>query len=292
MNEITVKQNLPRQIDKLAAQRYLYSKAKNIFYSRVGFSLIFAIAIPLLASLLGNYWYYVALVMVFYLVIDVFLLERNENSYKQDAAKIQESFDVDVFGLDWNDIVAGNKIDEEYILKYSDLYKKENKVDSLLNWYSEEVSKIDLIPAIAVCQRTNIFWDISLRITVFWSIITFLIILAFGAFVCSKNPIIIICSLLPFYRVMADYCKSQRLTIKSVEGLKNKIEIFLNDQSNFKIEKINYLRTVQDEIFRHRKTSTFIPDKLYWLNRNNQEKEMNYGAKYYVDRILKDQGTL
>lgn len=289
MNEITIKQNLQEQIDKLAAQRCLYSKAKNIFYCRILFSLIFAIVMPLLARFLGNYWYHVALVVVFYFIIDIFILERIEDSYKKDAAKIQESFDVEVFNLKWNDVVVGNKIDEEYILKYSDLYKKNNKVDDLLNWYSEEVSKIDLIPAIAVCQRTNIFWDISLRITVFWTIIITLIAAIFVVFVCSKNPVLILLSLLPFYRVMADYCKSQKSTIESIKSLKNKIEGFLNESSNFTIEKISYLRSVQDEIFRHRKNSAFVPDKLYWLNRSKQEKEMNYSAKNYVDRILKNQ---
>ncbi len=287
MNEITIKQNLPEQIDKLSAQRYLYSRSKKFFYVRIFLSLIFAIIIPLLANRLQSQWYYVALVATLYLVIDIFILERCEELFKKNAAKIQESFDVEVFSLPWNDIVVGNKVDEEEVLKYSELYKKRNSVDDLMNWYSQDISKLDILPAVAVCQRTNIYWDISLRKKIFWALIIILIISVFVIFALSKNPILVIFSVIPFCRVVAEYCISNHKTIKKIENLKSKIENGFNNL--IQLNKINYLRTVQDEIFRHRESSAFVPDCFYKLNRDKQEKEMNYSAKHYVDQILKGQ---
>lgn len=289
MNEITIKQNLPKQIDKLAAQRYLYSKAKIIFYIRITFSLALAVLAPILISQFSSTQYYVSVVIIFYLLIDIIFLQRAENNHKKDAAKIQENFDLEVFGLDWNSIVVDNKIDEEKIIKYADLYRAKNKekIDKLQNWYSTEIANLGLVPAIAVCQRTNIYWDVSLRKNIFWAMIGVLIVSFIAIFFINSEPILLICSAIPFYKVVTEYAISQHSTINRIENLKNKIESFLDDRSNFTYEQINKLRSIQDQIFTHRTTSAFVPDWLYWLNRNNQEKEMNYGASYYVDQILK-----
>lgn len=288
MNEIAIKQNLPKQIDKLSAQRFLYSKAKKIFYVRVTLSFILAIIATFFISTFNGSQYYIALIITFYLLIDIIFLERAESSSKKDAARIQESFDLEVFGLPWNNIVANNRIEEEKIAEYAELYRRKNggEVDKLLNWYSPEVSKLDLTPAIAVCQRSNIYWDVSLRKQIFGALTIILIISVLAIFMFSQTPILLIYSAIPFYRVIADYAKSQKSTINNIENLKDKIENFLDNPNNFTVNQSNTLRTIQDQIFIHRETSAFVPDWFYEMNRDSQEKQMNYSADHYVDKLL------
>ncbi|MDD4901740.1 MAG: S-4TM family putative pore-forming effector [Patescibacteria group bacterium] len=291
MNNIIARQNQPDQINRLAAQRYLYSKAKNFFLARLFLSLVFAIIAPILMLEFKNTQYYIAISAVFYLFVDFFFLRRVENSDRKNAAKIQESFDLELFELPWNDIVAGNKIEEEKVLSSSKKYKKKvkNNLANLYDWYSKEIGDIDLLPAVAICQRTNVYWDVSLREKLFWSIMAIILLLSFVLFFWGKNSIVFLFSVLPFYEVIIDYAASQYSSVGRIKELKNKIEELLEKLPEFK--NINSgikgsLRAIQDQLFRHRESCSFVPDWFYKIFRDRQEEEMNYCAKHYVDKFL------
>jgi hypothetical protein len=294
MNDILKNQNSEYSIGKLSAQRYLYSRAKYIFISRLALSVVFAIVGPILIFNFESIKIYVAVFAIFYTVIDFFFLRKVENDYRKQGAIIQELFDTELFMLPWNGIVVGDKPDEENVYAYSQKYKSKNKnLDNLNNWYSNEVSNLNISQACAVCQRTNVWWDVSLRTRLLISLISFIFLLTFLIFIflCknSENLFLFIASLLPFYETLLDYAKSQFSSIDKIKKLKTHIEKVLDKIIARSIDDVSLktdLRIIQDEIFRHRATCLFVPDFFYKFFRNKQEEQMNVGAKHYVDIIL------
>ncbi len=292
MNKIILNQNKKSQIDKLAAQRFLYSAAKKFLLARLGISVIFAIIGPLLMFAIEEAKPYVAISAIFYIFIDCFFLKRIEKKHRRDAAKIQELFDVSLFDLKWNSLVVGGKPNHEKIFLYKKNYKKHNKLSVLENWYPLEIEKLCLLPAVAVCQRTNVWWDVGLRKKFFWSLILFIILLTSVIFTILKddqgNLLLLIFSLLPFYQVLTDFIVSQFSSINRIEKLEGILKDLLGKTVNENTSKLeNDLRIIQDEIFRHRETCLSVPDWFYKIFRDNQEAQMNYGAEKYVEDILK-----
>jgi len=289
MNNIAELQNTENHIDLLCAQRFVYTKAKIAFQTRILLSVLFAILGPILILNFEAIKVYVAVVAVSYAFLDLLFLRRLENNYREDGAKIQELFDTGLFKLDWNNIVVGDRPDTEKIFSYSRKYKEKNDLTNLYNWYSPEIGGLDLNEAVVVCQRTNIWWDVSLRDKLFWFLsmgllaLTLLIFLFF-----SKDSTVlfsILASLLPLYESLGEYIKSQREAIIKTKALKSRLEDFI--ERLIEGQKINSsdLRITQDEIYRHRSASLFVPDWFYFIFRSKQEDEMNYSAKYYVGRI-------
>jgi hypothetical protein len=235
--------------------------------------------------------FYVALFAIFYFIFDLLFLRRYESDDRSSAAKIQEMFDIDLFGISWNDVVADSKVDEEKIISCADNYKKKNKnLDNLYDWYPKCIADVDMPVAIAICQRINIWWDVNLRKKLFWSIIFFIVLLTLVLFVFGKNlanSVFFLFPMLPFYEVIINYAISQSNSIKRILNLKNKIEKLLDDKKLLfdEIKASILLRSIQDEIFRHRESCIFIPDWFYKLFRNKQEDQMNYSAQYYIDNF-------
>ncbi len=293
MNDINLKQNQDNQIDKLAAQRFLYSRAKLIFITRLIISIAFAVLGPIVIFQFNDIKIYVAVVATFYTIFNFLLLRMIENRHRMDGAKIQELFDTELFNLPWNKIVAGEKPEKEKIFLYSKKYKFKNDIDTLKNWYPKNINELDLLPAVAVCQRTNIWWDVTLREKLFWSLVLFMFVLTFVIFLTlsknSENLFLFIVFLLPFYETLIDYTKSQFSAVNRIKKLKVQLDDIIENISDNSISDdtlVNNLRIAQDEIFRHRESCLFVPDWFYKIFRDSQEGQMNYNAKHYVDIIL------
>lgn len=289
MNHIIKKQNRSEYINFLCAQRYSYTKAKSLFQIRIGLSMLFAIFGPIIIFNFDTTKTYIAITAFFYVLFDFLFLRRMENCYREDGAKIQELFDIGLFNLDWNSLVVGDRPDSEKIFSYSKKYKAKNNLDNLKNWYSMEISNLETNSAVVVCQRTNIWWDVSLREKLFWILLAGLIILTlFIVLIFSRDTVILfstLFSLLPLYETLGDYVKSQRASIIKIKDLKSKLESLIEKIVGGQTITTTELRTTQDEIFRHRSTCLFVPDSFYFFFRDKQENEMNYSARHYVNRI-------
>lgn len=289
MNDITKRQNRAEYINFLCAQRYSYTKAKSLFQIRIGLSMLFAIFGPIIILNIDTAKIYVSITAVFYTLFDFLFLRRMENCYREDGAKIQELFDVGLFNLNWNNLVVGDRPDSEKIFSYSEKYKSKNNLDNLKNWYSTEVSNLKINSAVVICQRTNIWWDVSLREKLFWILLAGLVIITlFIVMVFSKDTTILfstLFSLLPLYEILGDYIKCQRASITRIKELKSRLENFIEKIVDGHPITAIELRTTQDEIFRHRSTCFFVPDSFYFFFRDKQEDEMNYSARHYLNRI-------
>jgi len=289
MNNIATQQNTDEYINFLCAQRLYYTKAKTIFQIRIGLSILFAIFGPILILNIEEIKVYVAIMAIFYAGLDFLVLRRIENNHRVDGAKIQELFDIGLFNLNWNNLVVGDRPDAEKIFSYSEKYKTRNSLDNLNDWYSPEIANLETSTAVVICQRTNIWWDVSLRERLFWFLLVVLVVLTlFVVLYFAENSAIlfsILASLLPLYEILGDYIKSQHTSIATIKNLKCRLEALIENIIEGQTVTAADLRTMQDEIFRHRSTCLFVPDWFYFLFRDRQEKEMNYSAQYYVGRI-------
>ena len=160
MNKIPEAQNEKGQLDKMAAQRQIYSDAKKIF----AFQMVIAVPAPFLWaivikicpdwSIFAAYW------GILVILADVTVLTLWIDSLKFRAAKIQELFDCDVMDIPWNSIKVGQKPDPEQIHKFAKKYDKKNKSRGKLeNWYPGVVDRLPIHYGRLICQRANCIWD-------------------------------------------------------------------------------------------------------------------------------------
>ncbi len=296
-NKIAENQNTNLVIDRLAAQRELYSRAKLIFNTRVFFALMLALIGPLVISTFNDTEPYVAFISIVYILIDIFSLERKENECRESAAKIQELIDTELFSLDWNSIVVGNKPDTELIYKNSKAFKKKNTTSTLIDWYPKNISPLDIIPAILICQRSSIWWDVNLRkvyVSILYSLLLFFsafaLILAVVQNLEIKGILSIALPLLPIYRIFINQIMAQRLTIERTNELKIHTESLIDQitEGNFEENSlITGIRKIQDELYRHRKSCFSLPDWLYKTLRESQEEQMVYNADVHIEKFLR-----
>ncbi|QWT85403.1 hypothetical protein KBP46_18400 [Chryseobacterium sp. PCH239] len=126
--DIFNKQNLDINIDKLLAQRRLYSNAKKANYFLISLTVIIPIIISLITNLTiieinDKHWVYI-LYIVFAIILEK-IFEIYIDRCKKTAASIQEDFDTTIFQLTENELLNTTYVDNDIIRKYS---KKDKKI--------------------------------------------------------------------------------------------------------------------------------------------------------------------
>lgn len=289
--EILYKQNLDVNIDRLLAQRRLYSNAKIMQYILIAITVI----IPVLIAFVTNFsnlriddtsWIYTiyAIVVIFGEKILEIFIDRN----KKTAASIQEKFDTNIFDIPENELLNSVFIDHDIVRKYSKKDKlNANKISRVTNWYSTRIDCLQTNIAILFCQRMNICYDqnikkkynkllISLSVLTF---ITLLIISLTNDFSLKKFVIEVI---LPSIPILNFTYKEINQNIESVDNLQKLREIIENKLSSLSrndVIEIEELRNIQDRIFNNRILSPLIPDFIYKILWTELEDEMNYSVE-------------
>ena len=163
-NRIPLRQNEDLQLQRMAAQRRLYSRAKRI----LSWQMVITVALVVVWSFVER-WFpmlkvYAALYGMTAVLLDIAVFTPLQNSLKQKAAGIQELFDCYVLDLPWQEIKAGRRPDAELVAEFSRL---PSGVDyssmKLLDWYPAESGTVPLFLGRLICQRANCWWDAKLR---------------------------------------------------------------------------------------------------------------------------------
>jgi|APSaa5957512622_1039677.scaffolds.fasta_scaffold41292_2 hypothetical protein len=291
MNKIAKEQNEKKSIERLFVQRKIYSQAKTIFYVRLILALIIALIGPILAVSFPEQRHLIALLSLIYLLVE-FFLKGVESNKKTIAAKIQELFDIEVFGLNWNDTIVGSKPSLEIINKYLIGVTEEDFIKSKIkNWYPVKIEELPQNLAILICQRSNIWWDSNLRKKVVICIYATLLFMSLFAIILNftnvlSDVIINLLPLVPLYKVLIGQIIVNNKSITRLSMLKNKLEYIL--ENNPSLININELRLIQDEMFRHRSSNQPIPNFFYKIFRNNSEKIMNMTAEQCIETYFYD----
>ena len=290
MNNIPVEQNTQKQLQRLAAQRYLYSTAKRIFGAQILLGGPVAVACSIAALALPSVKGYVAVWGVTIAICDLFWLDPWQKRLRNLAAKIQEVFDCDVLSLPWNTIKVGNKPDIELVKEQADKYFKHVRNPfPLSNWYPIVVGSLPIELARIVCQRSNCWWDSKQRkhYAIYIVVILAAICLAIlgvgliGGLTIEKFSLVVVAPLLPAITIGIRQYREQMEAADRLDKLKEHADKLWSDvcRPDPAPDLAVKSRFLQDEIFENRKRSPFIFDWIFGRVRNNYEDQMNYSAE-------------
>ncbi|HEY0010766.1 MAG TPA: S-4TM family putative pore-forming effector [Candidatus Paceibacterota bacterium] len=293
MNDIPEKQNQPNQLALLSAQRRLYSASKKLFFWRTIIALCVATVGSYLVSNITYFGSYLALAIVSYIVIDIYVLKRKESEHRETAAAVQELFDTRLYELPWNDFVAKKKPDDELIALWARPLELDNQ--ALKDWYPREVGKADLDFARFVCQRTNLWWDSTLRqnyvrflifILIATGVVLALLSIYFELSVAAA--LVQLLPLLPLANLLQEQVRDHWETYSQNISLKGQIDEQIEKMVRREVLETPSVvsRIFQDEIFRHRRKSSLILDYFYWKFRPKQEEQMQFSAESKVTEYL------
>lgn len=284
-NNIAEKQNEQISLDRLAAQRHLYTKAKRLS----NLSFVVCALTPVFLSVAKVVWsdcVFMPKIIVVYSFGATLLriwLKDVIVKLKTKAAQIQQLFDCELFGLPWDKAICGSQPKPEDV--HSSI--KGASYKNLKNWYDPIVSELPLTVGALVCMRTNIVYDQSLRkaYSALCNILigfAFLVVLVCGmvnntglwdAFLYGMVP------LLPLITWWIDQCKQHNANLTALNNIETLVESGLTQAQSHKYVDTHNFEQIQSFIFLHRKSSYLIPDFFYGMTRKWNEADAKYGAK-------------
>ncbi len=274
---ILEKQNHPESLVKLAAQRFLYRRAKRM-RSFAAISILVVALLEISASVINSQWFsqivpFVSLLLWF---LDQEVLRRKEQELKTEAAAIQEDFDCFVLDLPWPVYKGIVRPTSDRIQQLAG--KCEGLPDGLENWYGTDLIRDEAVNSKIRCQQASCWWDVNLRrqwsliLKVTWWVFFFLIIyLAMITGITVAKFVAIAASNI---RVLSWVRAETREQAKATNHIEH-IHRFLSDFCTEKPPSPSDVRNVQDEIFEHRRSNPPVPECLYWLTRDDREFEMD-----------------
>ncbi|MGZ4098460.1 MAG: S-4TM family putative pore-forming effector, partial [Bacteroidia bacterium] len=270
MNNITTKQNEKLQLQRLSAQRELYSSAKKVYRIQLLLNIVAPIVLSSISLFYDPFTPYAAAIGFFTIFFDVLILDRMTKKRKEKAAKIQELFDCDVLELPMSPLKTATDVGVEEILEHYHAHKKvESNIEKIRDWYPQAISNVPIHIARLVCQRTNCWWDARLRQRYINGIIIIGII--FILFVTTvgiiKEISLLKCFLLantvaPLFQFAIKQFYDNRDSKSRLKELIAYIEEVWDEAKSGKaaVEITEKSRRVQDEIFAHRSQNPLIPD--------------------------------
>lgn len=298
MNNIPEDQLQKPQLDRLSAQRQLYTNAKFMMAIQIIITVPAAIMWSFSVMAFPALKVYALAWAISVILIDIFWWTPRQNLLKIKAAKIQELFDCDILHLEWPQIKAEEKPDQETIVQYATKYKKHNpQCATITNWYPDSIGKLPIHLARLVCQRSNCTWDMNLRLCYARSIIGVLIaiiiiIVVVGLITGLTLEVFLLAIIVPLFPAIIfgiRQCRANIQTAARLDTIKTHTMNLWNKAVKNEIEPeelAKKCRELQDEIYDHRRRCPLILDWIYEKFRNKSEELMKKTAKALIEEIL------
>lgn len=290
-SSIITRENERGSIEKLAAQRQIYSRAKAVFYTQSFVSTISLVLLSFIQLLFPaiNFNLIIATWSLVVLFLDLFL-DKYVDSLKETGAKIQELFDTYVLQIKWNAILCQDKPEYNEICRYHEQYKKGHDLSNLSNWYETEIATIPERTGKLVCQKTNCNYDVTIRnrykIVVLWvgiiAITLLFVIAVFSQITLAKLVLTVLVPSAPILQWMYKNISSNDDSIANLKQLNSLLNNAWHDAKNGVLVDDFTLRQIQDGIYLNRKSNPLIPDFVYNRLRNRLEKE----TRYFVTQLV------
>jgi predicted pore-forming effector associated with SMODS systems len=295
MNNIPHNQLQTKALDCLAAQRYLYSKAKKVQAWQIVLCVPCVAVWSLLVFAFPELKVWGAMWGGLVTLLDPLLFNRWQQSLKQQAAKIQELFDSEVLQLEWRALKVGNPPDAEAIAEASANYKRKHRdYSALRDWYPVSVGQLPLYLGRIICQRANCWWDSKLRrryATGVGAIVGTLSVFVFsigliGGFTVDRFFMVVIAPLMPAFALGTRQYTDHQQSATALDRLKEHAEkIWKNakEKKSLPEELTKESRDLQDEIYDCRRKNPLIFDWIYTRLKRDHEIQMNVGAETLIE---------
>lgn len=291
-------QNDESSINRLAAQRRVYSSAKRmriaqlcVSYGLVAAGSLVATFVTFFAQARGAGPTWIVGACGIAAMLGGLALRCAATNRINTAATIQEMFDCDVLKLPWNRHLAGEQVDAEVIArKAADFRRRGGDVAALQDWYSGRFDDVPLPIARVICQRQNITWDRRLRqayiAIVTWGgviVLSLLVVLGLVRGITLSSFLVgMLLPAAPVLMFMLQEIVENRQQIKAQERERGLIgeawsQVIRWDPAHGCLE--DDARRIQDCILLRRKSAPLIFDALYWWRRDAQEYESTYSAE-------------
>ncbi len=298
LNSIPTDQNAQRQLERLAAQRRLYSQAKVVLGAQLVLTVLVAAAGAFLAVFVPGVKGWAALYGLCVAVLDAAVLDPFQKSLRQKAALIQERFDCDVLRLEWPEWKVGGRPDAELIYEEAGRQaRRDPGFEGLRNWYPPAVGRLPLHLARIVCQRSSLRYDSGLRrrynawLVALLAALFVLVLVAglAGGMSVEKFVLTILAPLSPALLWVIREFKRQAEAAEALEKLKKQAEGLWASALRMTVSPAEAelgARRLQDEIFERRRNNPPIFDRVYDLLREGRETQMNMAAAELVEEGL------
>ncbi len=290
-------QNSETSLLLLAAQDRLYGIAKTNIWL-----LYLASSIPFFAIFLKPFFpgleNFLMVSGVLGLAI-VLAMEKWTKKRIEQAARIQEEFDLRVFELSTNESLTGGKVSREIITEAAGTYRL---APERLPWYSAVIEKVtEPSVQILLCQRENAVWDwrarnyVARRLSYF---LYFLVVLVFVIGILFKNSagvpvnvwewllfVIVPASALLFktYQLQQSFQEVGKGRQDLDGEITQEIESFIHTHVPIHAER---LRWFQNKIYQSRLENCIVPDWLHRILQKGFQPQTTKSTEMLVKEIL------
>ena len=290
MNSIIEHQNDQSILDKLSAQRNVYSIAKR--WRNVRFvSCVLAI---LILSIFRAFFVdsrTIAIILESVVFVSLFLgsvFTKQISRYRTLAARIQQLLDTELFGIPWDENLCGPKPTSEEVFDY-----KSSKISSkFYDWYLKEIGEVqDHNTAVLLCQRESLRYDSHIR-TTFTSLCK-----VFGYILCGGLLVVAFClykydwlsivtfGLIPITPVIR-WIQAVRNDDEQDKDIRDTLESQIKEEMENALEgkpvRLSALRQIQCRMFIHRKDGYLIPNCFYDICRKKSEVRAAYSVREFL----------
>jgi len=300
MNTIPQQQLIPKQIERLAAQRQIYSDAKKTQAVLLILSVPCVIVLTSLAAIFPQLQVYVAFWGILVILLDITIFTPRQKSLQEKAAKIQQLFDCDVLSMDWSKLNTGNRPEPEAIVEASSRHKNvDPNFSKLQNWYPISVGQLPIHLARLICQRCNCWWDAQLRrryavlglITILGLTVIVFLVGLIGGLTLEKILLVVLAPLIPAVFLGIRQHTEHTEAAARLDKLKEHSEGLWNQAIRGRLtpqEVTEESYKLQNEIYDNRRRNPLIFNWIYKHLRKEQEEQMNRGAEELVEEALRN----
>ncbi len=297
-NRISADENSDRQLFRLEAASSVYARGKQILGLQAALTILGGFASPIAVATFPQLKVWAVFYAFSVALLDALVLERVQSDKRQIGAKIQELFDCDLFQLPWRRLVAGEPPAPEVVTEEGSDYKRRHKnLSHLRDWYSPAVGRLSLPLARLVCQRTNAWWDSTLRKryctslkALLWGLVVFVFALAISrGMTMDVFVLTVLAPLTPAILWGVREIRKNSSAADDLSKLQTHIDGLWRDAlkgslTGGVLDEESIL--IQNQIFYSRSKNPFVFNWVYRFLRGPKEETMHQVAGQLVDQAL------
>lgn len=296
MSNIPHRQNEERFMDMHAAVAWYYGWAKTCMGIQMFLTICGAGVLTFLASAYPELKHWTTFAAVTITLLDTLALERIQTFYKKKGAAMKELLDTTLLELPWNSWRCGTPLTRsDYALANRRFRKRRVKaLDRLRDWYPKAIGAVPLPLARLICQRTNCWYDGSLRTKYGLVLYSVFGLIAIGVVVCSITRELTVAEMImqlyvplsPAFmwllREAPKHWKAADLHDRTRKAIDAEWQRLLGMNGNaHDAQRVS--RSIQDLLYDGRLRNPLVFDSFYLLVRSDHEVGMDEEAQEKVD---------